>query len=268
MKIVHIKKPPKRMSLFFVGDTHYPRGKREKFKEVLDKHILGCKYDPRMIFMGDAIEGITSGDPRYDPEETGYHINHGNGISINMISEQWKMFEDDMQGVVDDCVVDLMVAGNHESSLIKYQSRNDMKIFCDRNNINYGGNGYSIIFYDYKVPLIILASHGQGGGVTTKYVVGKLEDDAKLLQKADIVVRGHHHKLVTLSHIPGFSVDGKKNDIYARHQKLGCTGSFLTNYELGVYDYGEKKGYPPLPIGYIRAEIEDGKILSFNEVVV
>lgn len=256
------------MSLFFVGDVHYPRGKRDAFKNVLDNDILKCKNEPRMIFMGDAVEGITSGDPRYNPEETGYQIAHGNGINLNMISEQWKMFEDDLQGVVDECVIDGMIAGNHEGSLIKYQSRNDMKIFCDRNDINYLGDGYSVIFYDYKNPLIILASHGQGGGVTTKYVVGKLEDDAKLLQNANIVVRGHHHKLLTLSHIPGFLVDDKKNKIYAQHQKLGCTGSFLTNYELDVSDYGEKKGYPPLPIGYLRAEIENGEVLSFNEVVV
>jgi len=272
MKLVYRKKPPKRMSLFFIGDTHYPRGKRKIFQNVLHDDVLNCEYESRMIFMGDAVEGITHIDPRYDPEEMAYHIKKNGGSddsNINMINEQWDMFESDMKEVLEEGVVDSMFSGTHESSLIKYQSRNDMKGICKRYNVDYLGNGYAVLCYAYKnKPLIILASHGQGGGITSKYVVGKLEDDAKLLPSANMVVRGHHHKLLTLSHIPGFSLSDKYTNIKANHQKLGCSGSFLGNYELGVTDYGERKGYHPLPIGYLRAEIDNGEILSFNEVIV
>ena len=66
MKIVEIELP-KKVDLYLIGDTHYPRGKREIFQGVLkevekNKHAL-------MVGFGDWVEAITAGDPRYNPEE-------------------------------------------------------------------------------------------------------------------------------------------------------------------------------------------------------
>lgn len=257
---------PRRMNLYFCGDTHYPRGEREKFKGVLDT----IYRDKRgyLVFMGDAVEGITHHDPRYSPEETAEFLSRCNGRMANMVSEQYAMWEEDMTRLMDSGRVHGVFGGNHESSQIRYQAVNELRRICDRHGVKYMGDGYGVFVYYWKGRrLVVLGSHGVGGGTTSGYVLSRLEEDARRVRGADIVVRGHHHKLITSSHIPGLDI-GVGGDISACGQWLGCTGSFLSNYRMGVSDYGERKQFHPLPIGYLVAEIRDGLVERFYEVQV
>jgi len=256
------------MNLYFLGDTHYPRGERETFLETIEKIQRDkCGF---MVFMGDAVEGITHHDPRYSPEETADYLSRYNGRMMNMVSEQYALWEEDIGGLADTGRIHGIFGGNHESSQIRYQAVNELRRICARHGVKYLGDGYAIIVYNFGRigrQLIVLGSHGVGGGTTSGYVLSRLEEDARKVRGADIVVRGHHHKLITSSHIPGLDIV-PGGGVEASGQWLGCTGSFLSNYKMGVSDYGERKQFHPLPIGYLVAEIRGGVVSRFYEVQV
>jgi len=232
--------------IYLLGDTHYPRGSRSKFKAVLDE--IKHNRNARLLGFGDWIEGISHTDPRYHPEETPFNLN---------IDEQWATFEEDISYISDKIIG--LHAGNHEHVLIVRHDTNELQKICKRHNIKYLGEGFAVHQFKGDAGTTNIASfHGVGGGISAGYAYNKLEYLSHIFGDLDVIAVGHTHKLgVNMQITPLVFGDGRLTQKFL----YSCsTGSFLTNYEEDTCSYGERKGYHPLPLGYIKIEYDDGII--------
>ena len=130
MKIINIKQPVKEMELYILGDTHYPRGKRKKFLQVLGE--IESNPNGYMLGLGDWCECINATDPRYSPEEMA-EIIAKYASPLNMMDEQWSMFESDIQPITNKIIG--THAGNHESQFTRRHGHNELKNICKRNDV-------------------------------------------------------------------------------------------------------------------------------------
>ena len=261
MKILEVD-IPKYLELYYVGDVHYPRGNIKDFRSVL-KHISKKKYR-WMIGMGDFIEAINQQDTRYNPEEMASII-HEYGSPMNMINEQWRAFEKDISILKDNNV--FLLAGNHEFQYTKRTSFNYLKMLCERLGFEYMGDGFSALIMNRKKSRVIsVQTHGCGAGVSVGYPFTKLEQYSHIIAEPDILALGHVHKLGV--NVVTDRLKLEDNVLRQKPQYHIVTGSFLTNYNLNGSNYAERKGYKPLPIGYIKVEVENGVINRVYPVVL
>jgi len=257
MKVVKVD-IPKVMDIYILGDTHYPRGRRKKFQKVINE--IKKNKNAYMIGLGDWVENIVAGDPRYSPEEMAELIKQYQS-PVNMVNVQWMIFENDIKPLIEKNKILGLHSGNHESNFTRRYSYNALKQLCDRNDIEYLGDGMALFELKYKDKLLrILTYHGSGGGLTTGYALSKLEYYSQILDDIDIMAVGHTHKLAI-----NINADRLKyeDDKFKQKIQYHCScGSFLGNYDLDTASYAERKGYKPLPIGYIKIHIENGEIKS------
>ena len=255
MIIQDMEQPTKKMDVYLLGDTHYPRGKIDKFREILNQ-IQRNKYG-YMIGLGDWVEGITSSDPRYNPEEAA-HIVKCFGDCANMVSFQWNLFENDIKELASTGRILGLHNGNHESTYTRRNSFNELKNICIRNDIKHLGDGFAMTKLRYKGDLNnIVTFHGCGGGVTEGFASSKLVSFGKMFPYADVIAIGHTHKLQVVNRAPLQERDG---ELKRKKQYLASCGSFLGNFEIGTTSYSERKGYDSLAMGYIVVHIEKGQI--------
>jgi len=246
--------------IYFLGDLHYPRGKIECFRRVLNQ--IEEDIDARMIGMGDWIEGIAHSDPRYHPEETASIIKQSN-IALNMLDEQWYGVEELLKPVADKILG--LHYGNHGGNVVKRHSHNELRQICRRHSIPFLQDG--VAYFELrcqKNKIKLLTMHGIGGGLSAGYPYNKLDQYGTYFEGIDVVAAGHTHKLgVNIACAP---LKLCKNKIKAQSQYQCSTGSFLGNYEEGVVTYGERMGYKPLPLGYIKMIIDGGMISKIYAV--
>jgi len=263
MKNLLDKKIKDAVNLYFIGDTHYGNAGcvRTKFLETLNQ----IKKDPdaAVIFMGDCVDAINQTEKRANPEEIAHNIMSHEKF-INLISEQWKMFEEDISMIKDK--IWGIHSGNHGDKFMRNTCVNELRRICERLNVEYLDSGLAHWHvHNHKGEIFIETGHGTGGGLTAGYVYSNIEKRSNYFKDMDIVARGHTHKLgVNLSVASmSFNDDGEP---VGKSQYHCATGSFLRNYVPGITGYAERSEYPPLPIGYVRATIIDGKITEVKPV--
>lgn len=244
-------------NLYFIGDLHYPRGRLNKFQEAIDE-VKNDKHG-YMIGMGDWIEGINYTDKRYNPEETAQIILQSQS-PVNMISEQWDMFEETISPMSSKIIG--LLNGNHERSFGNKTSYNELTRICKRLDVPYLGTVALVSTRKLK----LMVAHGIGGGVNPGFAINQLHKHSRILADVDIIAEGHTHKLAVYPSIKPLKVCGK--DLCQEVQYYCACGSFLANYLIGIDTYAENKMYDPLPIGYIKAEIEDDVIKRIFPVVL
>jgi len=253
---------PNKCNLYLLGDLHYPRGKREKFLQVVEE----IKNDPhaKVIGLGDFCECIKDGDPRYDPEEIAHYIQK-HGSSINMVQNQFILFEDDIQPIKEKILG--LHEGNHELQFRKRNSVNLLKMVCDRNEIPYLGSNF--VYWTLNgsdKTTHMMTNHGTGGGVSLGYHLKKLDSASRILSKVDLIAQGHSHQLTVNASCGPLDVDSEG---LKQNKQFRCAcGSFLGNYDLEIENYAEVKGYLPLPIGYVKVILDKGEISAVQAVPV
>jgi predicted phosphodiesterase len=264
MEIIEVK-PTKCVNLYILGDTHFPRGKKNKFQEVID--VILKDKDGYMIGLGDWIEAIKYGDPRYDPEEIAASILEYGG-EINMINEQWRQFEDMIKPLVQKNKILGLHQGNHEYQFTKRNSFNGLKAMCNRLNIKYLDYLPAIWRFKYKnKELKIMTLHGVGSGIGEGYEIKQLDKHARLFDDIDIIAEGHTHKLSISTTSDRLKITDDNQLKQNKQWRCAC-GSFLGNYDIGKASYSQRALYKPLPLGYVKISIQDGNIISVNAVPV
>jgi len=240
--------------IYLVGDTHYPRGNRNKFLSVIEE--IENNKDAMMIGMGDYTESISHNDPRYNPEET-MSIVQQTDKKLNMINEQWDMFEDDIQ-CIKDKIIGLHL-GNHGGNIMRRYANNCLSSICKRLNVGYLGDGVTLHEIRYNDKVIKMQTrHGIGAGRMAGHAYNKIDEDSRIFADMDVVANGHTHKLGVNIMIAPMEVSN--GDVKQKIQYHCATGSFLPNYLDGITTYGERYAYRPLPMGYVKVIINDGVI--------
>ena len=249
-------------SIYLVGDLHYPRGSVKKFQEVVER--ISEDYNSLMIGLGDWIEGIIPGDPRYHPVEAHNISKNNKENNLNMINNQWDDFEDMIKPISNQILG--LHSGNHGGNISKRYSCNILESICKRLDIKYLGEETAVWDFNSKNNHVFFQTfHGSGGGVTPGYAVTKADKCSRIFADINVVAMGHTHKLSINTSIQPLDVKGDKIKQNVQFQ-CNC-GSFLPNYLEDMPSYGERKMYPPLPMGCIRVDLDDCRIVDAPVII-
>jgi hypothetical protein len=99
--------------------------------------------------------------------------------------------------------------------------------------------------------------HGAGGGTTIGGQMNRLMNFAKNFGNFDAVIMAHTHQLASLPPSITLFRDKEKHHMVDHYCFPAYTGSFFCTYKTGLSEYGERKGYPPLPVGFSVITLED-----------
>jgi len=259
--IINMKK--KYMELFFLGDVHFPRGKYNLFKQVINE--IAKKPYRKMVGLGDWVEGIVPGDKRYNPEEMA-HMIQKYGTMVNMVSDQYEYIETALQPLAKSNQIIGLHNGNHGRPSIRNASVNELERICKRFGTKYLGEGCAIITLRNSHDINILTAHGIGGGVSPGFAYNQMDKHSNIFDNIDLIAEGHTHKLGV--DISENRLKREDNELKHKVQWHCSCGSFLGNYDPGVSSYAELKMYRPLPLGYVKVIVENGKIRNDGVIPV
>ena len=264
MEVIEVE-VDKSFDLYLLGDTHFPRGKVDIFKETIND--IRRRKNAKVIGLGDWIEAIKYGDPRYDPEEIAAEIlKHGG--EINMINEQWNQFEEIIKPLAQQGKILGLHQGNHEYQFTKRHSYNGLKAMCNRLDIKYLDYLPAIWRFKYgNEETKIMTLHGVGSGVAEGYEVRQLDKHARLFDDIELIAEGHTHKLTVTSTSDRLKITDD-NDLKQNKQWRCACGSFLGNYDVGRASYSQRALYKPLPIGYVKVSFEEGNIVDARTIPI
>lgn len=251
---------------------------QEKVNHAIDWVMSG--KDRHFIHMGDALEAITVDDKRY--------YKHDQDEPIPLVQAQNVIAQ--YKKASKKCLLWLM--GNHELKLWRFGDIT-RDILCPQMNVTYGGYSSNLAFYDKHGSMFKWhLRHGIGTGLMSN---AKDEEQRTANMKATLKMRlkrkagdcvlmaaGCTHKLLVVPPVRTLYLTDDGVDLQQHYRGAASnepyihpddrwyvnTGTFRKSIGLDFVNYTELKGYDPLPLGYVIAEVRDRKIANVREVEV
>ena len=263
-----------------IGDTH--DGSLCFHEHGVDQVLEWIKAGKNryFVFMGDAVEAITTDDERYQNDTS------KEAIPLKQARNVIKRFRSVSKRGLG------WLTGNHEWTLHRFGDLAEH--MATELEIPYGTWTCKLRLDDKHGQLFKLyATHGGRGQITSnakdheqREANMKASLKRRFVNKASdclVMACGHFHKLIRVPPAERLimSDDGEKliqnylsggegaaSYIEPDRRWYFCTGSFLKTYELGVSSYGERAGYDPVELGLGVIRIEDRQVVDVEKVVV
>ena len=239
-----------------LGDIHL--GSANCDKGALFKVVDGIRADPmaRWLGIGDYVEWITPKDKRWAGGGIDEQI--VNMANIDRIGDAYvDAISTILRPIMDKCWG--MGIGNHEA---RFQDEHCTSL-VDRilqqtgapGNLATGWASITRVRFEddsnHRSSIRIFSSHGWQAGRMAGAKVNQLDHLMGWVDGCRIYLQGHSHDRVvktktTLSTNPSFTK-------LTAYQSYGAhCGSYLRTYQQGTSAYGERAGYPPVPIGPVE----------------
>lgn len=241
------------LTLYPLGDIHL--GSSNCDKDALTRTVNAIRTDPnaRWIGMGDYVEWITPKDKRWAAGGIDEQI--VNMANLDRIGDAYvEAISTILRPIMDKCWS--MGVGNHET---RYESEHHTSLVqriiqaCDAPGELYTGwAAITRICFEndsnMRASARVFHSHGWQAGRLSGAKVNQLDHLMGWIDDCRIYLQGHSHDCIVKSKVklgtnPSFTKQ-RAYKVYGAH----C-GSFLRTYQDGTSGYGERGGYPPVPIG-------------------
>jgi len=279
------RRVPESFNYFLIGDDHEGASFRHnmgwnRLCEMFSKSYGGCKKN---IFChhGDALEGITVSDNRYDPRTNREPIPLRQAAQV--IENLRPLCDVDREGV--------LLAGNHEMTLKNFG--NLARFVADMTGLHYGTCACKIHLVDKKGRTIFkhFASHGRKSINSSADDPIRRKANRRLILKRHLakkagdcalMSKGHTHQLFYCQPEPELFLTDDGKDLNAGYTTdlidhtapyidpslrwYVNTGCFLRLYKLGESGYGEMAEYDPTELGFAIVRVRDRKIVAVDEV--
>lgn len=236
-------------NIYFIGDFH--TGTKNFVEKALRKAVDRISKDrkAKVFLMGDMCEFILPDDKRFDIT----NIDPKN----NTAERQYNTIRT-LLGTIKNKIYGVLM-GNHDFTL-KQKTGFDIPhlLSHDFEAVYLGTSG----FIKLSNGKTIFITHGDSGTTTLSGQVNKvLKIAGNFKTKPDIVGMGHVHALQIVNN--AFLLD----DFSVGIDYLALTGSFYQTYKAGEDNYGTRRNYSPLPVGYVVFNIKKNGRIN-GEVVV
>jgi predicted phosphodiesterase len=217
------------VNIFLASDLHLDSPEHDR--ELLIKEFDEAKrMNARIIIGGDIFDFLLNGDSkRYTPSRNSYgpidsHINEAVRDAYEVLSPYASN-------------IDVVMIGNHESSVIKYHSFDPVAMLVgmlnmnEKSNIVYlGYQGYIKYHYSYQSggrthTYVIKACHGVGG--SSPVTKGTITLNRFMnMHEADLYFSGHTHSKVVLPCEPKSYID-RMGNVKVKERKAVVTGAYV-----------------------------------------
>jgi hypothetical protein len=271
---------PSNCDIALFGDTHWGNLQMSASGFYQTQEWIMAERNRRFIFMGDAIEAITTDDKRYQDDTT------TDPIPLRQLST----FVDICQPIRKRGLA--WLGGNHEFALQRF---GDLGAEMARNlGIPYGGCAAKLLLKDNHGPIAKLfllhpsrvTIRSNAKDVDQRLANMKASLKRLLVNKAGdclIMAMGHTHLLMVCEPArrliltdDGESIlqnylgpgEGAKGYIEPDRRWFANTGSYLRTMVLGHDGYAERAAYDPVELGYVTVKIRERRIVSVEPVIV
>jgi len=255
--------------IVYTHRIYYDYNKPVYLKPIFDVHLGATACDERafksfledsdentyFIGGGDLIDSIVATDIRYRKSSD-------STIGDAIIDEQIKRFVKYLKPYQNNIIG--IGTGNHEDTITKKCGTNPSKRIAESLNVPFLGLSglIRLIMSDKKSKgrgrtIIIRYHHGYGGGSRTQGAdLTKYSKDMAYWD-ADLYLYGHVHRKQTDT-VPRLGLVGDR--LISKPKVLCICGTFLKTYTNNEDPtYSELKGYPPVEIGGVVAQIKIDK---------
>lgn len=287
MEIIN-KKMTDDFNIFCVGDTHlgsaaFSQRAFDCFVAEINSRYAGLPASKNyFIFKGDAIEGITIDDKRFDPTDA---------PKIFFLDEQVEEVVKLFKPIAKKCVA--WHFGNHEWALRRFANVGER--ITKELNVPYGTFACRISYLDNKGGTMFkhFSIHGRKAiNSTISTPKERREAMERMLKRhlfllagdCALMTKGHAHRVLAVEPEPEMYIDhddwGYLRQIYSeidtkdgsRHihpdaRWYGCSGSFLRTYILGASTYSERGEFGPVELGCIVVKVRDRKIAGMDRLI-
>ena len=271
---------PSNAEIALFGDTHWGNLQMSDSGFEQTREWIMAERNRRFVFMGDAIEAITTDDKRYQDDTT------REPIPLRQLSTFVKICKPiRKRGLA-------WLGGNHE---FKLQRFGDIGAEMARNMaIPYGGAACKLLLRDKRGPIaklylchpsrFTINSHAKDfeqrranmQASVKRFLVDKAGDCV-------VMALGHTHRLMVVQPSPKLVIfdDGRRlkqeyldgdnsmpHYIDPDRRYYLNTGSYLRTMLLGHDGYAERAGLDPVELGFVVLSICDRKVVSATAVVV
>jgi calcineurin-like phosphoesterase family protein len=244
-----------------LGDIHI--GSAACHEKLFERVVDRIATDPTCywIGMGDYAEFINASDPRFNADDLADWIRMSH--LGDLARAQRDRFLSMVEPIAGRCLA--LVEGNHEAAIKRHYERD---IYADivtavkelaghpsDYKLALGGHGWLILTFrrqddEVRRSFRINVNHGFVGG---KLAGAKALNMQRWLwtHNADLVIFGHsHNTAIQVESVEGVTTGGH----VTRQNRIGCySGSFMVGA-----DYAQRKGYLPVPLGYVEIVIRPG----------
>jgi len=244
-----------------LGDVHLGAAACDEalFKRVVDR--IAADPDAYWVGMGDYCDFINASDPRFNVAELAPWIRMAH--MGDLARAQRDRFLEFVEPIAGKCLC--LVEGNHEGAIHKHYERD---IFAEivtaikeraghpaNYHLGLGAYGWLLLHFRRedgrtRRTIRINLNHGFVGG---KLAGAKALNMQRWLwtHDADLVIFGHSHNTgIQVEAVESVTAGGKVQ--YTN--RIGCYGG---SFMVGA-DYAQRKGYFPIPLGYVEIVIKPG----------
>lgn len=254
------------LNIFFLGDVHFGSAStdHEALKRGVGVIIEAAEKNPTYVcLMGDLIDAIIPGDPRFSPSEIDERY------TIKNLEDLPRLQFMDLYDIIKP-ISDLVIAtvvGNHEEQYIKRHANNVYDLYgrylpnadllgrvgMTRIKLRVGGQ--------VRKNLDLALSHGAGGGGFREgYATNKVFDVYRWISPADFLIMGHVHKLVS-EPAEFFGISPRNNRPMITKVWHGVSGCFMEKHKEGCRNYFENRPGTLPGIGMLKGT---AKIVRFG----
>jgi predicted phosphodiesterase len=251
--------------LYFVGDIHI--GARACDEQRLARDVKAIADDPSgyVVLMGDYCDFINRSDPRFNPGALADWVTMADLVDLSRT--QRDRVVDALKPIAPQVLCAL--AGNHETAITRHYERD---VYYEivaalkehgagqySNGVAMGYNGWLKIKIDrggHVETFRLRLHHGYGGGRLAGGKALNMQREIWTHANADIVAMGHTHIAKVQPEAVQVERGGKIYDV----PRWGLwTGTYLRGFvDDSPSTYSEVKGYLPLPMVGVMAEIRPG----------
>lgn len=214
----------------------------------------------KWVQLGDFIESIMPGDPRFNVSE---HTE----ATLSCIDTAIKY----TQKARRTCVG--LIVGNHEYKL-SAKIGNVTEQIANGASVPYGGHTLAIHFHTAKNATSTLCAHGAGniGSRTVEAERNDANNKIKLRSilrpfEFDLKVIGHFHRIIVAEPVAenrlsvNAMLESKRRPVLTRPEWCVACPSLFSNYHIGgIGSYAEAKLYPPTDMGWMEVDFRDGLV--------
>lgn len=230
----------------------------DKLKSIVSE----IAKDPERSFwvdLGDRFDLINRSDPRFTTDILADWLTISDLADI--AKAQRNHYLDIVSPIAPQCVG--LIEGNHEAMIKKHYERDiyletvagikEIGKFPSDHNLAWGYSGWLVFNFYRKEQRASVAKikcflhHGHGGGQLAGGAALVLER-ILLRHNCDLALLGHNHRTFTLP-VTVEEVNNGNRVVGGLRQGAFC-GTFFDG--IGYDTYASMKGYPALPVGYIK----------------